>query len=301
MNTNEILEILRQSLSNRRIDLPRDMDFSLSCGTLDILMTAEGLLSNMQENASAFESWALCIKAALPQIDRVTVGWNAPARPDTHYNRFVYRAVRFEENYSWVTLRIPDDSITAAALADIDSNTLILNHPVVDAKALASDSSSEAARERDLLSLMVGRHPDSIVGQQLPTGLKKLPDGAEWSPCHGSAIDLWMLEQDTLRIFELKKGDNRPIGIISQLMFYANIMADLISGRISCPAEAASAPRSADRLYARLAEKGIKRLEAIFLSDTMHTLCSAQEERVLSLLNENSRNILYRRHGTDTI
>ena len=168
MNANEILEILRQSLSNRRIDLPRDMDFSLSCGTLDILMTAEGLLSNMQENASAFESWALCIKAALPQIDRVTVGWNAPARPDSHYNRFVYRAVRFEENYSWVTLRIPDDSITAAALADIVSNTLILNHPVADAKALASDSSSEAARERDLLSLMAGRHPDSIVGQQLP-------------------------------------------------------------------------------------------------------------------------------------
>ena len=288
MNTTEILEILRQSLSNRRIDLPRDMDFSLSCGTLDILMTAEGLLSNMQENASAFESWALCIKAALPQIDRVTVGWNATA-------------VRFAENYSWVTLRIPDDSITAAALADIDSNTLILNHPVADAKALASDSSSEAARERDFLSLMVRHHSGSIVGQQLPTGLKKLPGGAEWSPCHGSAIDLWMLEQDTLRIFELKKGDNRPIGIISQLMFYANVMADLISGRISCPAEAASAPRLADRLYARMAEKGIKRLEAIFLSDTMHTLCSAQEERVLSLLNENSRNILYRRQGTDTI
>jgi hypothetical protein len=46
------------------------------------------------------------------------------------------------------------------------------------------------------------------------------------------SIDIWAIDGDMLKIFELKRPKNNPLGIISELMFYTNVVNDLLSHNI---------------------------------------------------------------------
>ena len=68
--------------------------------------------NNMQSDNAAFEGWAICLKAWLPeQIERVCLKWDSPnvkfMTPNNkqHYNRFLYRALRFSQQYNWFSIK----------------------------------------------------------------------------------------------------------------------------------------------------------------------------------------------------
>ena len=68
--------------------------------------------TNMQEDESAFESWALVLKYySKDKIETVIIDWeDIPAKEKDgtyHYNRFVYRLAKFSQSYDWVELAKP--------------------------------------------------------------------------------------------------------------------------------------------------------------------------------------------------
>ena len=74
-------------------------------------------------------------------------------------------------------------------------------------------------------------------GQQLPTGLfkKQVSEATAITPGSNSCIDLWEFHDGEFRIYELKIDSNQGIGILSELMFYVNVMNDLKNGIIKYP------------------------------------------------------------------
>ena len=67
--------------------------------------------NNMQSDNAAFEGWAICLKAWLPEhVERVSLKWDSPndklMTPNNkqHYNRFLYRVLRFSQQYSWFSI-----------------------------------------------------------------------------------------------------------------------------------------------------------------------------------------------------
>jgi hypothetical protein len=83
---------------------------------------------NMQTDNAAFEGWAVCLKAWLPDIIKsVELKWDKPhdiKNNDNkwcHYRRFLYRVLRFSEQYKWFTVSISN-------IAEIEnSKTVIWN------------------------------------------------------------------------------------------------------------------------------------------------------------------------------
>lgn len=77
MNKKEILKKLQEK--NKNFRLPSEMDFTIQDNVLIIEMTEKGLISNMQTDAAAFEGWAVCLKAWLPNlINQVVITGHTP-------------------------------------------------------------------------------------------------------------------------------------------------------------------------------------------------------------------------------
>ena len=66
MNKNEILKSIKKEVYYA--ELPSKMDVSIDNHILHITMDAEGVLQNMQNDASSFEGWIFCLKAFFPNI-----------------------------------------------------------------------------------------------------------------------------------------------------------------------------------------------------------------------------------------
>ena len=80
---------------------------------------------NMQSDNAAFEGWAICLKAWLPEkIETVELKWDVPHDIDEkdnkwcHYRRFLYRVLRFSEQYDWFIIS-PDNSLEVDNLKNI--------------------------------------------------------------------------------------------------------------------------------------------------------------------------------------
>ena len=100
MNKNEILKSIKKEVYYA--ELPSKMDVSIDNHILHIMMDAEGVLQNMQNDASSFEGWIFCLKAFFPNINTVVIDWEDPSfSPDEkvirtqqkHYSRFLLRVI----------------------------------------------------------------------------------------------------------------------------------------------------------------------------------------------------------------
>ena len=76
MDKNYIKERLQEK--NRRIRLPKAIEFKLDGGELRLTVSGKGVVANMQDNGSAFEGWAICIKSRMKEVEKVVVGWEQP-------------------------------------------------------------------------------------------------------------------------------------------------------------------------------------------------------------------------------
>lgn len=280
--------------------LPSDMGFYLQDHTLHIKMSCKGVLKDMLENTSAFESWAICLKAKHPDlIQKVHVDWE-PFDKDTlnpkergHYNRFLYRLVKFTESFSWAGVNpTVDDSFYD------ELNDWVLNYPKAESTSSTNkNKNAEAHLERSLVVEM--KNFFNVADHQLPVGLfyKEVSKETARTPGNNSQIDLWGIkgkEKSTLFIFELKNDVNTEAGILTELLFYTNVMKDFVDHKFSYPESFSREKkhfRSSDELHSYISGNKINSIQGILLADKLH---SAITTEALKLLKSNKNGVSYR-------
>lgn len=218
MERNDDYEFLKKELrkSYSGADLPQYYRYSLARRTknLTIKILEKGLTANMQSNESAFESWAIVLRFYLNNyIKTVTIDWEDTSvniNGNLHYNRFVYRINKFVQSYDWVMSVKPIPPVPSS---------LFCNCPNKEAASIEKEFS-----EGWLECKYVEKHKEDydLMNHQLPVGLfyDKVSNDTYYATGKKSAIDIWATIDNVFYLFELKKADNKPLGIISEIMFY---------------------------------------------------------------------------------
>lgn len=250
------------------------------------------ITANMQSNAAAFEVWCLILKFWIKEYADYSfmLRWNPPKKIlDPHYQRFLYRVKKFSHHFGWLKL----GKFERRCLTDssIDKGKVIKNAPGKRTAAMVLDGvplSIMNLRENDVETKIVsysGVKKDlaavtevdpHTIDRQLPVGIFRDKVGKnskfELFPGGKAAIDLWALgDKDnlTLNIFELKKlkgNQKASVGALSELFFYAMIMADVQDGAIELE----------DKDVQRNQLKKSKKINAYLLifEDNLHPLLS---------------------------
>ena len=315
MNKNEILKYIKKKVNSA--ELPSKMDVSIIDQTLFITMNAEGVLQNMQNDASSFEGWIFCLKAFFSDIRTVVIDWENPAfSPDEqeiktqqkHYNRFLLRVIWFIDNYSWAT-------VVEHRRAELLSfqrrfSHFTLNFPRQKSKDKREKSATDQKMKYEaILETAIYQHlsTTSVANHQLPMGLfdgQVLLDTAI-TPGGASQADLWKIEKDEFCVYELKDSihtDNIRVGIITELMFYANVLHRLfITKEIQYPLEADlfrtnkrdDASRGFEYILDAIYQHSITHIKAVMLTDRLHPLIEHNKEQLLNDMSQSKANIRF--------
>jgi hypothetical protein len=306
MGKKDLLNKIQKVTGYDGIKFPAQISFSISDKTLVIHISGTGVRDNMQTDGSAFEGWAISLLAWLPEdITQVMLNWDNPEyskdkemrnKQEKHYNRFVMRAMFFEENFEWAFI----DESRRKEIDDVKRvmPLLVMNYPKSDSKEKVEESDivnkGEAKLERQIVNAL--RRDIELSDHQLPVGLFKndVKSINNYTPRGASQIDIWQLENDVMRIFELKDETNNKIGIISELLFYANTISLLVNGKIRFPDSLKLEKknyRHIQELSSAIEHHEINYVEAIFLNYSFHPLIGGRIDRVLSILNSGVRNV----------
>ena len=256
--------------------------------------------SNMQTDKAAFEAWALLIHVHCGF--RVVLDWTREPEADAyqnHYGRFLYRAMKFAEQYpSWFSLspalkdRVEDFRMYLRTHRFCNN---VSNGEVGTKKGPESRIETLFAGECDKVLTAIGERAglsleDSVIHRHLSVGLfeGEKAEGPRVFPGGNAAIDLWTTSGDSIVIFELKVK-NSMVGILSELMFYANYMADMfINHNTFTPTPVES--ESSDRGYEQLFSRHFRQVQAAMLTDQLHSLITPE---VLETMNQGASNIQY--------
>jgi len=245
MNNQEfVLKKLKEVAKIKSLKLPKYLDITEADGVVTLSMQAikrdknsYGVLANMQQDDAAFEGWAICMKAAVPEW-KFMLDWDFPEdKKNGHYQRFLYRAKHFSFLYnSWFSIsdKGREEINNFSLIKDSAKSEYILNAPLGDPERT---NDAEHSPENLLENTIIKTQPHELSSlfnvqqyhRQLPVGLF-LDSVAKKNAIftHGkSAIDIWGISEDkTLVIFEVKALGNTKIGAISELFFYAMVMWD---------------------------------------------------------------------------
>ena len=289
--------------------------------SLPLAITDEGIISldyklikdkNMQVPGNDFEGWAIAAHIC-SQMGQITLDIKDVDRlPDGkyvgngHVNRFLYRAMKFKEQYSWFHLsdKLNDKVDRFKKYLDEDNKIFVNNiatkqagntYKIYDENAVEAEMAKPG-----LLKNIVNVVGDGDVYRQLPVGLfegKKARDTAIFT--YGkSAIDLWSINGDTINIIELKTK-NPMLGIVTEIFFYSNYIYDFIMNGHGFTLN--GIPRVSDESYLRGYDKlfqskdKLKRVNGIMLADDEKNFHAVVEDpKCIDILNDNKNcNITY--------
>ena len=280
--------MLRDKLKTK--DLPKCYIYDLDTDhkNLTLTLSEKGLRANMQDNESAFESWALVLRFYLKDIiETVTIDWDDSSinnEENLHFNRFVYRLTRFVQSYDWV--------LSKKAIPQMPS-ILVCNCPNGEAANASKHIKwSEGWIECEYVEKYKKEY--EVMNHQLPVGIfhDKVSRTTHYTTGQKSAIDIWSIKDGELSIFELKKPDNNVLGIISELMFYTNIIHDIMSHRIQFQKDAKMQKainknyRGFRDFYDAYQNGTIKKINAVLLAKSFHSLIKPE---LLEFINESAR------------
>ena len=286
-NFNTLIEFLRERSSNKRVNLPTSYQYKLEGKNLVLKLGDKGLTGNMQDNESAFESWSIILKYYLNDtISYVAIDWDLPTNLDekeeANYNRFLYRVKKFVDTYDWVKPSKNDINLP---------QHLVCNFP--NGKA-AEKEEYKSGSEGELECQYVESHQHEYycLDHQFPVGIfdNSISKNSHFTTGSRSCIDIWGINGDTFSLFELKKPDNKPLGILSEIMFYTNIIDDLLSKRITY-AESDKLDKVIKNNYRHfgcfykkaIVNHEIKRINAILLASNFHPLIN---DEVIEFMND---------------
>lgn len=289
MSKTIILDMLQKVKPN--IDIPSKYEYLYDPKkkNLTIVVKAEGLMANMQDDEGAFDSWAIALKYYLKdEINTITIDWECDLCKNDkgyyHYNRFVYRLSKFIQTYSWTRSAKNIPAIPALLYCN------------VGIKEAADISEHEIGSEGWIECKYVNEHSIGYdtMNHQFPVGLfdGKVSRNTHYTTGQKSAIDIWAIKENCLSVFELKKPGNKPLGIISELMFYTNVLDDILSHRImyelneSTNKSVKNDIRGFGMFYEAYSTGKIKSIEAVFLANNLHALISNE---LIDFINDSPR------------
>lgn len=314
---------IREKLGNDNVKWCSDVDLEIieDKRTVVIAIKDANYKENMQKDEACFEGWALALKTYFLdgdydivelKCDKILVPAKGKLDKDfgkgfDHSNRFLYRALRFSEQYKdWFRLEthLQEKVERFKKYLDKHKEKLLNNVPNEEASKVAVDVLSEKLVESLIAANPTMLKPvfknenvsddvwknDLTVAQQLPVGLfeGKVETENRVFPGRTAAIDLWAyhtLQPNEFYIFELK-FQNKMLGIISEIFFYANYMYDLLTYN-GCFKLSESRKKKSRRGYNKIKEcnNRIDTVNAVMLADkgNMHP---AITKELLEVLNE---------------
>lgn len=256
-----IVKLISDYIDNDNFKLSSAIGLETKNTTLVLTLSFENVKDiNMQYDPACFEGWAVILKTYVIDIypqcyDNVQLSCpNITLTKDTkvHLMRFLYRVLRFSEQYDWFTMDDELADVINAFKTNLQKH-LVNNYPKEEATVPKETAKIKERTIEFLLSKKttdgtdktlytyfnkIGIPNDGLtIDHQLPVGLfigKKGRD-TRFFPGGAAAIDLWGLTQtkpNDFYLFELKyskkTSKNNKVGIISETFFYANYMVDLL-------------------------------------------------------------------------
>lgn len=269
---------------------------------------------SMQRRECAFEAWAVILYAVYGKtgnntvIELSVVDENGKEKAfdrdislhSGHLCRFLYRAMRFSEQYGeWFRLSTELEEAVDAFKEEFVEIVLTNDKP----QQVASDGTYNEARVEtwfaqnpmelqkavaDSVGLDIGTDK---ANKQLPVGLFKETEEGQMPVFSSGAIDLWNINGDCLNIIELKAINNNgkandEIGIISEIFFYANYMHDLCVTKRFTMVEPQRGLGDDERgyqdIFDSVARNGINRINAIMLAPKYSEFIVDETVRILN-------------------
>lgn len=265
---------------------------------------------NMQTNANAFEAWAVALHIALNESGMIILDVDGEFAPmeygkNGHWGRFLYRALRFSEQYEWFILSDKVDEQVEKFREYMNSNVFTNNLPEGDAGIKEKYNNENKVEAMFAENIEIQRMFDFFAGnavyRQLPVGLFRVVDDvAEGRKYYNysketmiftggkSAIDLWTWDEDKFVVIELKT-QNIMAGIITEIFFYTNYMYDFLireekKNFVLNAYNPSNAPEN-DRGYNNILNSdSFQKIRGIMLADEYHPILN--NEKVLELLNK---------------
>lgn len=252
------MPLLSKRAKTPNLKWPRDIEVTEEMGKITLHINENAIQSNMQSNVSAFEGWLLVLKELVCKDYRFSVEFRQGDKTDKHYQRFLFRLSLFDSLYGrgsddpWFKLNQPIRAFLKSDCRYIlyrDQDKLICNigkggrgnGKVNDAATLSALGESELewrlckdGADRECLKNVFNT---GIIYRQFPVGIfygEPPSDANALFPGKKACVDLVADGNDkkSFWIFELKKKGNIPLGILSELLFYAAIVRDMVAGRI---------------------------------------------------------------------
>ena len=303
MEKNYILNLLKKVKPNADNTSSYEYIYDKEIKNLTLFVKIKGLKANMQDGEAAFDSWAIALKYYLKEdVKTITIDWERDFSEGEngylHFNRFVYRLAKFVQTYSWAHSAKPIPAIPTTLYCNIGRE-----------KAASIDKHSpESEGWLECKYVMDHSMEYDVINHQFPVGIfhEKVSRTTHYTTGQKSAIDIWAIKDDCLSIFELKKPDNYGLGIISELMFYTNILDDILSHRIMYEESknveyAVKHDIRGFKKFHEAYEKGtINKIESIFLANNLHPLLS---NGLIDFINDSPRwkykNISYKHKVID--
>lgn len=279
----DIIDLLENKIKYDGLRLPSYIDFNINNRILLISLgkrnSKNGVIYsccvNMQSDEAAFEGWSICLKHHLSKyIDFVVLSWEKPIQmtgnQQLHYNRFAYRVIRFKQMYKWFDIA----AVNKNELTEFEKTMkdLVINTPLKEASETSDASSKEKQIEYNPhnLDFIKDYFKLHYINHQLPVGVKK--NNRNFFTGRSSAIDIWGIDnQSNLNIYELKLNNNYKVGIISELLFYSEVMHDLFITKQINPPSKIRKIRNSELLYGNSAIT-IKAIKSHFLFDKLHPM-----------------------------
>jgi len=310
MNKDEILDVMKEFYEYvKKPKLPKNMSVNEKESVCEITLDAKCVKEkNMQEACNAFEGWSIVLYTALTALKdknmKIRLCLNdysekALNKTSGHLARFLYRAERFNEQYTWFELSDELNKVLEKKAEVFRKGNIIYTNNIPEGEAgIKKKHYHESKIEAKLaekaegvegsnLSKIIGNKMDfgsNTVNRQLPVGLFRNEVKKENSVFTGgkSAIDLWSWNNDMFHVIELKTL-NPMIGIITEIFFYTNYMRDLLVKKTFTLNEG-----KGDRGYDILKKcKEIKKINGIMLADKYHPILEDKTKEILDVMNDN--------------
>ena len=212
---------------------------------------------NMQEDTADFESIIISIwsvdrsKTIKLTFEKYVEEHDESAR--LHYMRFLYRVMRFRERYKDKGFILDDDDNVAEIdrfeklyKDALENGKLWITKPQTQSGLKGYDKDSDTiiskevtenhlekwfvfqSQKKQLPEQMRKAFGNNRLYDQLPCGMFINEVSSSTRLFNAGYFDLWGVnDRNELCVFELKKENNKKLGIISELFFYAMVMKDM--------------------------------------------------------------------------